>query len=173
MDEEEVSILLRRNQLLAAFLLHNSKKERIRIWVRDIWQNREAQGHYHNLIQEMRLKDVKMYFNYLRMDPETFEELLCMVGSHIQRKTTRFRKPIPAGMKLAVTLRYLATGVSQADLSFNFRLGRSTICKILEEVPMVIAECLRPISLQMPDSPEKWKKIADDYWHIWNYRHCV
>ena len=76
-------------------------------------------------------------------------------------------------MKLALTLRYLATGASQADLSFNFRLGRSTVCKILEEVPKIISNCLQPIALQMPDLPEKWKKIADDFWHIWNFPLCL
>ena len=121
----------------------------------------------------MRLKDVKMYFNYLLMNPEVFEELLHMVGLSIQRKAARFREPIPAGMKLSLTLRYLATGVSQADLSFNFRLGHSTVCEILEEVPKIISEYLQPIALQMPDSPEKWGKIADDYWYPWNFPLCL
>ena len=38
-------------------------------------------------------------------------------------------------MRLAVTLRYVATGESQASLSFNFRIRRLTICQILNEVP--------------------------------------
>ena len=54
MDEESI------------FASEIKKKE---IWVREIWKNWDAQGHYHNLI----------WSNYLCMDPEVFEELLCMV----------------------------------------------------------------------------------------------
>ena len=79
-------------------------------------KNREAHGHYHNLINEMRLQDLDMHFNYLRMDAETFDSLLHLVGPFIQKKSTNMREAIPAGMKLAVTLRYLATGDSQAFL---------------------------------------------------------
>ena len=169
--DEESCVLQQRNQVLAAYCLLRSKKKRI--WVRQLWRNREGQGHYHNLIQKMRLNDGKMYFNYLRMDTEIFDELLHMVGPSIQRKATHCREPLPAGMKLALTLRYLVTGASQADLSFNFRLGRSTVCKILEEVPKIFSNCLQPIALQMPDLPEKWENIADDFWFIWNFPLCL
>ena len=36
-----------------------------------------------------------------------------------------------------------------------------------------ISESLQPIALQMLYSPEKWKKIADDYWHLWNVPLCL
>ena len=39
----------------------------------------------------------------------------------------------PPGERLAITLRYFATGDSQASLSFAFRRGRSTITNILRE----------------------------------------
>ena len=81
------------------------------------------------------MKDGNMSFNYLRMDPENFDELFQVVGPFVQKKATNFRDYIPPGMKLVVDL---ATGESQSSLSFNFRLGRSTICSILGEVPKVI-----------------------------------
>jgi len=44
------------------------------------------------------------------MTPTDFEELLNMVSPIISRKNTSFRQAIPASDKLAVILRYLATG---------------------------------------------------------------
>lgn len=44
------------------------------------------------------------------MDQTCFDELLEMVKPQSQKQDTNMRKSIPAGEKLALTLRYLATG---------------------------------------------------------------
>ena len=56
-----------------------------------------------------------------------------MVGSMIQKKTTRFWMPISAPERLALTLRYLATGESRQSLSFSYRVGKATVSKIVSE----------------------------------------
>jgi hypothetical protein len=81
-----------------------------RIWVRDWLARRYQQGTYENLMQELRIGDEAAYKRFLRMTPGTFEILLNMVAPHIQRHDTRFRLAISAGERLAVTLRFLATG---------------------------------------------------------------
>ena len=47
--------------------------------------------------------------------------------------------------RLALAIRYLATGNSQISLSFNFRLGKSTVCHILRETceALVCVFCVR------------------------------
>ena len=79
-------------------------------------------------------------------------------------------------------MRYLATGESQATLSFNYRIGRSTVCEILNEVPEKIWNSLSPISVVFPGSPEEWKRISKDFWNLLcfplclgaiNGKHCV
>ena len=92
-----------------------------------LWKERESKGHYHNLVQEMRLKDHSMRFNYLRMLPSTFDDLLDLVGPLLMKGTTNFRKPLPPELRVAVALRYLATGESQASLSYKYRIGRPTV----------------------------------------------
>ena len=47
------------------------------------------------------------------MSPERFDHLLSLVGPLISKLATRFRNPISPSERLAVTLRYLATGDSQ------------------------------------------------------------
>ncbi len=76
-------------------------------------------------------------------------------------------------MKLAVTLRYLATGESQASLSYNFRIGRSTVCEILDDVAEKIWAILSPISVTVPKNEDAWKKIANDFWHLWGFPLCL
>ncbi|GFX36251.1 putative nuclease HARBI1 [Trichonephila clavipes] len=44
------------------------------------------------------------------MDVSTFEELVALVSPSIERKNTSMRKAIPAAERIALTLRYLATG---------------------------------------------------------------
>ena len=55
------------------------------------------------------------------MSPERFEHLLQLIGPKITKEDTRFRKSIPAGECLALTLRFLASGDSQKSLSFSYR----------------------------------------------------
>ena len=83
------------------------RKQRNRhIWVREWIQGREEKGAYHQLLQELRLTDINSYRNFLRMDSTTFDELLQMVGP----LDTILRKAIPPSERLALTLRFIATG---------------------------------------------------------------
>ena len=47
---------------------------------------------------------------FLRMDETSFDELLEIFKPQLQKQDTNMRKSIPTGGKLALTLRYLATG---------------------------------------------------------------
>ena len=70
------------------------------------------------------------------------------------------RKPIPAEEKLAVTLRFLATGESYQILSFLFRIDWSTISKF---VPLVyIYQVLKAEYLAMASPEKDWIGLADE-----------
>ena len=75
---------------------------------------RKNLGAYHSLLRELALEDVSSYKNYLRMDAATFEDLLQRVAPIITKQDTYMRAAIPAGERLAVTLRFLATGNSSS-----------------------------------------------------------
>ncbi|XP_065060189.1 uncharacterized protein LOC135687536 [Rhopilema esculentum] len=171
--QQDVLIALAlQNQAIALTLLRERKKRRS-VWVRKLCKERERQGHYDNLIQEMRVQDHSMYFNYFRMLPSTFDDLLGLVGPSLVRKTTNLQKPLPPQLRMAVASRYLATGESQASLSFNYSIGRSTVCQILDEVPEKIWEALSPLSVAQPNTPENWKRLAEDFWNLWGFPLCL
>nr|CAI5867144.1 unnamed protein product [Callosobruchus analis] len=53
------------------------------------------------------------------------------------------RKPITPGERLAVTLRYLATGDSYKSLMYLFRIPQTTIARIIPECCDAIYDCLQ------------------------------
>ena len=85
------------------------------VWVRSWVKNHQKFDVYHQLVRELRLADEASYTNFLRMDISTFDELLGLVSPLIRYKDTNMWCAIPPGERLAVTLRFLATGKSDND----------------------------------------------------------
>jgi hypothetical protein len=106
-----------RTTLVGSVLSNDATSRRSRsVWVRPIFQRRGEVGAYNLLMKEMReSNDNSMFSSFTRMTPEIFDDLVSSVRPLITG-SRRFRIPIPAELKLAVTLRYLATGdYSQSD----------------------------------------------------------
>ena len=102
-----------------------SKEEHI---VKKKWLlRRPYRGNYENLLQELHREDRKGYKNFMRISAELFNEMVERLSSILKNEETRMRKPLPVGLKLAVTLRFLATGNSYSDLQYSFRVSKSTI----------------------------------------------
>ncbi|XP_062514075.1 uncharacterized protein LOC134189727 [Corticium candelabrum] len=145
------------------------------MWVRPIFQQRRQQGDFHQLLQELRRNDPESHFRFLRMSKETFD---CLVEKGTPSLTTRSyqsgtRAEISPAERLAMTLRYLATGSSQVSFSFNFRVGRSTVCRIIRDTCTVLWEVLQPHYVKAPSNEEEWKGIATDFEKIWNSPNCI
>ncbi|XP_036142147.1 uncharacterized protein LOC118645377 [Monomorium pharaonis] len=68
---------------------------------------RHLQGASDNLVVEMQINDREKFFNYFRMTPEAFQELLMLVEPHIKKKEI-CRIPISPRTRLQLTLRKLA-----------------------------------------------------------------
>ena len=116
------------------FYLRQRRKRRRkylkRYWVREIFQNRFQLAEYQTL--EMRENDHESFYKYFRMTPERFDHLLSLVGPMLSKKSL-YRQPISPDKRLAVTLRFLATGDSLQTISFNYRLGHTTVSR---KIPM-------------------------------------
>ena len=107
------------------------------------------------------------------MSPERFDHLLRLVKNSIAKEDTNFRKAISAGERLAVTLRFLASGESQQLLSFAYLIGKSTLSRIIRETYDAIFEALAGEYLHPPSSTEEWENIARDFQETWNLSHVV
>lgn len=144
-------------------------------WVRYIFteERRFLQGASNNLLIELEQYDQDKYFNYLRMTPELFYHLLDIVGPSIQKRTTLMREAVPAKTRLQIFLRYLASGNSMVSLSFEFRVGVSTVCNIIRDTADAIYEILSPQVLLQNPRKEDWERISKEFDEKWNMPHCI
>ena len=95
-----------RRRKIAAYIFIIKRKKTVHrsVGTCEIFKLRKEQGAYHNLVQEMRLKDEKKFRNFHRMSVEEFDILLQKVSPFIA-KAYYSREPISPGEMLSVTLR--------------------------------------------------------------------
>ncbi|GBN27803.1 Protein ALP1-like, partial [Araneus ventricosus] len=117
--------------------------------------------------------DAEGYRRWLRMDTATFELLLGMVTPYISGKDTNMRKAITPGEKLALTLRYLASGETQTSLSYQFRIAQNTISGILKLVCNALVTVLKDIHLCVPSSKAEWAAISAAFDDMWQFPMCI
>ncbi|KAK0146520.1 Protein ALP1-like [Merluccius polli] len=67
-----------------------------------------------------------------------------MIGPVITMTTTNYRRPIPPAERLAICLRFLATGDSYRTIACRYRVGVSTVARIVTQVTKVIWDALVP-----------------------------
>lgn len=68
--------------------------------------------------------------------------------------------------------RYLATGISFRALSFSFRMGETTVNKIVREVCVAIKNIVMPLYIPKP-SKDMWRNIEADFYLKWNFPNCL
>ena len=115
-----------------------------------------GEGAYHNIMAELYATDIPGFTNFMRMTPEFFE--MTRLEPRLARQATNYRAPISVGEKLALPIRYLATGESYASLSCQFRLDRSTRSAGPSRMssPESTSDVLYVLLLQM--SGKNWKQ---------------
>ena len=91
----------------------------------------------------------------------------------ITKKTTRFRLPISPEEKLAITLRFLATGETYKSLMYQYRVSEVSISRFVPEVCQVIIESFMEEYMSLPDSKEKWLSVAKEFEEKWQFPNCV
>ena len=84
-----------------------ARKQR-RWWTRPWLLTRTAVGHYHQLLRQLEREDVGAFKNFVRINPQLFTAVLERIEADITKQDTRFRKALEPGLKLAITLHFLA-----------------------------------------------------------------
>ncbi|KAJ8349410.1 hypothetical protein SKAU_G00245400 [Synaphobranchus kaupii] len=159
--------------LRIALLYWRWKQRRTRraVWVRSYIRRRRQFGEYHRLVSELRF-DWGEFREYFRVSRDQFDAILRIIGPKIIRKDTTFRESISPAQRLAICLRYLATGDSYRSLSYRFRVGWCTVSKIVPEVAKAIWEGLVHEYMPVPKE-EDWRAIAKEFGERWNFPNCL
>ena len=76
-------------------------------------------------------------------------------------------------VKLAVTLRHLATGDSYTTLQYAFMVARPTIEKFVPEVCAAITRAYRDQVMRCPTLPEDWLLVESVFHRRWNLPHAL
>ena len=158
-------------QQLWGIYISRLNNNRRRYWVHPLHQTRPSQGAWHTCMAALRDHYPEKHREALRMDLETFNEILDMVGPSITKQDTFFRKAISPDQRLGVTLYYLATGDSFPTIALLFRLGRSTTRAIIFETCHAIWRRCNSRFLKTPTTTEEWKKVVADFETIWQFPH--
>lgn len=162
---------VKRERLRAISIINLAKRRRKRRHhVRPILQDRSLYGAWFSLIPVMREFDQEEYFNFMRMTPDCFDWLLEKVSPIISKHSNR--GSISAGERLAVTLRYLASGDSMASLKYLFRISHQGISNIILETTAAIWYVLKDEVFE-PLSEDLWRKKASEFESMWQFPMCV
>ncbi|XP_017489104.1 PREDICTED: uncharacterized protein LOC108377355 [Rhagoletis zephyria] len=148
------------------------KRNKKQWWIRPGLRHRATSGFYSTLRFKIRQQDPQWFKNFVRMSCEDFDYLVEHLTPYIGKSNTRFRKAISVGERLAVTLRYLATGDSFSSLMTVFLIGKTTICHIVHETCAAIFTALKDKFLKVPNTPGQWAEVADQFAKRWNFPNC-
>ena len=105
------------------------------------------------------------------MSPDRFNHLSDLLRKRITKKY-HIRLSISPEERLAVTLSYLATVNTKQSIAFEFKLGRSTVSSIIDEVCEELWDVLANF-VQPPSAKNDWEKSSDDFLEFWNIPHCI
>ncbi len=100
-----------------------------------------------------------------------FDELLARLGPRFTKQETQNRKAIEPELKIAMTMRHLASSDKYASMKFDFRDPHNTMSVPVREVYQAIVDEYKKEVISCPVSPEEWCVIAEMFAHRWNVPH--
>lgn len=124
---------IHRRKACIAILIAILSKRRVKRkrWVKDWLLKRDFYTHINLLTVIRDSKDDKDFANYFRMKDACFDKLLVLVTPYLKKQDTCMRKAITPEEKLAVTLRYLATGRNIEDIKFSAVMSPAAIIEAI------------------------------------------
>ena len=108
------------------------------------------------------------------MSPDQIKEILNATEPDICKQSTKMGGELIVSVKrLALRLRFLATGESFRSLHFLFRISRPAISYIVTEVCEAIPKKRGPSYLKVPSSEQERLQIAKQFEEKWNFPNCL
>lgn len=150
---EKHKLLLKKKLTLIQLILKEIEAARTEnsraIWVRPFWERGAENPHFTTLVKDLRAEGDDFFRNFAHV-PEKHYQLLCeKVRPIIGKRNTPMRVAISVEERVALTLKYLATGDSCNTLSQVFRISKPSIVEIIPEVCSAFYEALLPEYLQV------------------------
>ncbi|KAH7985979.1 hypothetical protein HPB49_026176 [Dermacentor silvarum] len=163
----------RRKLAVAQLLLIIRRRQALsrRQWVRPVWTKRADESEYFTAMKLMKNGDDSLFFKFYRMSPETFDALHDLVRDRLSKEWV-CRDPISSGERLALTLRYLSSGMLIRDAAMAFRVGLETAREAIHLTCSVLWEVLSPVYMK-PPTEDDWRDIAAGFCSRWQFPNCL
>ena len=161
--------------LMIAVLVDSSDEEesgrgKTRKWIK----RRSSHGFYNTIIEELRCEDTNTYKEMMRMSYETCKELLHFIEPLITpQESFNGNGIIVAAERLALPIRFLATGETFRSLSYQFRISERDISYIVYQVAGAIVKELGQKYIILPTSATEWLQVAQLFETRWQFPHCI
>ena len=98
------------------------------------WYKKRGKYTHLYLFREISETHAESYYkNYYCMNEQRFIELLIKITPYLTRKDTVMRDSLWVEERLALTLRFLATGRAFEDMKFSFIISSSAISQVVIE----------------------------------------
>ncbi|XP_065564164.1 uncharacterized protein LOC136029592 [Artemia franciscana] len=132
----------------------------------------EKHGMYEALTKEMEASDDELFFQTYRMSKEHMDFIASCVSSLIEKNDTVTRPAIVAECRLAMTLRFLASGDSMFSLSIASRVSRAALSGIIMETCQALWTVLQPLYMK-PPTEEDLKLVSREFNDLWQFPNCI
>ncbi|KAL7385137.1 hypothetical protein ABVT39_016381 [Epinephelus coioides] len=125
---------------------------------------------------ELTLRIIQLLMAYFEERTEGLMLLADMsaTAADVERTLTLPTSPrliLLAAERLSICLRYLATGDSYRTIANSFRVGVSSVSRIVADVVSAIWDCLVGEFMAMPTT-EEWRSITEGFEERWNFPLC-
>ncbi len=124
-------------------------------------------------MMDLKVEDQAAFQNFVRFKPAMFQELFDRLTLLITKSDTNCRKALDPGLKLAITLRYLATGDSSKSLHYGFGVAYNTICLLIPYVCQAIVDDYHEEVIKTSTTPHDWMLVANQMSRRWQYHDCL
>ena len=119
------------------------------------------------------LFDHETFYKQFRMSPSRYETLLQMIAPLITKSSMR-REAIHPSERLLITLRALCSGDSNFTISCSYRVGVTTVRRIIKETSIAIWKVLFENGyIKAPSTEEEWVSISKGFEESWNFPNCI
>ncbi len=136
-----------------------------RWWFRQWLLRRPAFGQFEHLMVELRIEDPAGFQNFVWCEPAMFQEMVDRLTPLICKLDMNYSKALDPGLKVAITLHYMATGDSSKSLQYGFHVAYTTIC--------LLHHGYHKEFIVTPTTPEDWMVIANTNSRRWQYHHYL
>ncbi len=144
-----------------------------RWWCKPWLLRRPAFDQFEHLMVDLVVEDPTPFQNFVKCESAMFQEMVERLTPIISKQDTNYRKTLDPGLKVAITLHYMATGDRSKRLQYVFRVAYNTIYLLIAEVCAAIVETYHEEVILTPTTPENWMVIANNIRQRWQYHHCL